>query len=103
MYYIHNLHAEYGPIVRIAPNEVAIADVEAFKTIHHHRTGYPKSSWYQALGGDASLCVLQLRDKMANAARRKLLSRGFSLTQLRADWEPEVLRLFRLAVSRLKQ
>lgn len=41
--YVHSLHEAYGPIVRISPNEVSLADTAAAKTIykmgsHFHRT-----------------------------------------------------------------
>ncbi|KAI9716070.1 MAG: hypothetical protein M1828_000481 [Chrysothrix sp. TS-e1954] len=103
MYYIHNLHARYGPVVRIAPDEVDVADVEAFGTIHNLRTGYPKSDWYERIGGNPVLGSFQMRDKKQHGARRRLLARGFSVSHLRADWEGEVFRLVRYAVSRLQQ
>ncbi|KAH0080488.1 hypothetical protein KCU60_g16681, partial [Aureobasidium melanogenum] len=34
IFYIDDLHKKYGPIVRISPKEVAVADPAAFKQIH---------------------------------------------------------------------
>lgn len=37
-----NLHKKYGPIVRIAPNEYMIDNVEAAKTIYGHGNAFVK-------------------------------------------------------------
>jgi hypothetical protein len=39
---IRALHKKYGPIVRIAPNEVVISDPEAVKTIYSTTGGFTK-------------------------------------------------------------
>lgn len=40
--HIRALHKKYGPIVRIAPNEVAIADPNAVKVIYSTGGGFTK-------------------------------------------------------------
>ena|SRR6202035_739930 len=40
--HIRELHKKYGPIVRIAPNEVAISDPEAVKIIYSTSSGFTK-------------------------------------------------------------
>ena len=42
------LHAKYGKIVRIAPNEYSIADPDAIKTMYGRGTQFRKSDWYTA-------------------------------------------------------
>lgn len=37
-----NLHKKYGPVVRIAPNEYSIDDVEAAKIIYGHGNAFVK-------------------------------------------------------------
>lgn len=44
MHYIHHLHQRYGSVVRIAPNEVAVADLEAFSQIHRIGSGFQEFS-----------------------------------------------------------
>ena len=39
------LHKEYGPIVRIAPGEYSIDDVDAAKTIYGHGNAFVKVRW----------------------------------------------------------
>jgi hypothetical protein len=42
--HINALHEKYGPIVRIAPNEVAIADPHAVKVIYSTGGGFTKGT-----------------------------------------------------------
>ncbi|KAM5540759.1 hypothetical protein V8D89_005403 [Ganoderma adspersum] len=45
--FIHNLHTKYGPIVRVAPDEVSFTTREAVKEIYTlGGSGYDKSSFY---------------------------------------------------------
>jgi hypothetical protein len=45
--YIHNLHLRYGPVVRIAPNEVAFSSLAAVKEIYCSAgSGYDKTEFY---------------------------------------------------------
>lgn len=45
--YIHALHLRYGPVVRVAPNEVSFASIEGVKEIYcSGGSGYDKSAWY---------------------------------------------------------
>lgn len=40
---VHETHKKLGPVVRIAPNHVSIADVDAINTIYGHGNGFLKS------------------------------------------------------------
>lgn len=45
--YIHALHQHYGPVVRIAPNEVSFTSYEAVKEIYcSGGSGYDKTEFY---------------------------------------------------------
>ena len=45
--YIHNLHQEFGPVVRLGPNEVSFASAEAIKEIYTlGSSGYEKTEFY---------------------------------------------------------
>jgi hypothetical protein len=45
--YIHQLHQKYGPVVRIAPEEVSFTSAEAVKEIYcSGGSGYEKSDFY---------------------------------------------------------
>lgn len=45
--YIHELHKKYGPVVRIAPNEVSFTSIDALKEIYGSGgSGYDKTEFY---------------------------------------------------------
>jgi hypothetical protein len=45
--YIHQLHQQYGPVVRLGPNEVSFTSLEALKEIYTSGgSGYDKTEFY---------------------------------------------------------
>lgn len=44
-----DLHRKYGDVVRIAPNEVAVADLAGVSQIHKIGSGFLKSDFYTKL------------------------------------------------------
>lgn len=45
--YVHSLHLKYGPVVRLAPNEVSFTSYDALKEIYGSAgSGYDKSEFY---------------------------------------------------------
>ncbi|KAF2130179.1 cytochrome P450 [Dothidotthia symphoricarpi CBS 119687] len=102
IFYIDNLHKQYGPIVRLSPNEVAVADLDAFKEIHKIGTKYLKSEWYLRLANFPKAGVFTMLDPREHGPRRKLLSRSFSRTYLVEHWESVVREKALLAVQKIK-
>jgi cytochrome P450 len=103
--YIHALHQNYGPIVRITPNEIAINDPASFKEIHKIGSGFHKTNWYEYLNTNGvGKCpgVFNMTNPKEHAARRKLLAKGFSQRHLREQWEDVVREKVDLAVARIK-
>ncbi|CAN9287354.1 unnamed protein product [Alternaria alternata] len=45
---LRNLHAKYGPLVRIGPNEVLTDDPNVLRTVSSTRSNYARSDWYHA-------------------------------------------------------
>ncbi|KAJ4387243.1 hypothetical protein N0V93_007832 [Gnomoniopsis smithogilvyi] len=109
MHYVHTLHDKYGPIVRIAPREVAIADVQAAQAIHKVGSGFTKSAWYEELTrktrpdavGDSGIFLM--RDPKEHAARRRLFARPFSNSALQANSEDAVREKVNLAVKKIRE
>lgn len=102
IFYIDNLHKQYGPIVRLSPNEVAVADLDAFREIHKIGTKYLKSEWYLRLANFPKAGVFTMLDPREHGPRRKLLSRSFSRTYLVEHWESVVREKVLLAVQKIK-
>lgn len=102
IFYIDGLHKKYGSVVRLSPNEVAVADLDAFKEIHKIGTKYMKSDWYLRLANFPKAGVFTMLDPREHGPRRKLLSRSFSRTYLVENWEHKVREKALLAVNKIK-
>jgi hypothetical protein len=102
IFYIDALHKQYGPIVRLSPTEVGVADLDAFREIHKIGTKYMKSEWYLRLANFPKAGVFTMLDPREHGPRRKLLSRSFSRSYLVENWEPIVRQKALLAVTKIK-
>ncbi|GAB7349663.1 hypothetical protein MBLNU459_g0337t1 [Dothideomycetes sp. NU459] len=80
-------HARYGPVLRIAPNEVCIADGSALAPIYSDRGGFAKAPCYRNfdIDGFASLFSETVRERRAPKA--KSVVPLFSTANLRAGEE----------------
>lgn len=104
VHHIHALHLCYGPIVRISPSELSVADPAAFKTIH--RAGlstFAKSPWYIGQATDGIRAIFNMEDNSQHAARRKLLAPGFTKSSLTRDWESAILKESKRVVQRMRE
>ncbi|KAE8371099.1 cytochrome P450 [Aspergillus bertholletiae] len=101
IYFVHELHRKYGPIVRIAPDEVDISSLAEFKDIHRAGSPFLKSKWYDKFVPSGRSGVFSMRDPKQHAARRKLFARPFSKSELRRTWESAVKEKAQLAVSQI--
>ncbi|KAJ0319110.1 hypothetical protein COL5a_010324 [Colletotrichum fioriniae] len=103
MYYVHALHVSHGPIVRISPHEVAVADPAGFTAIHRIGGGFLKAPWYEESnapdGGEPS--IFAMRDPRKHAIRRRLLGRVFTKVLLRREWEGVVRGKVEVAVGKI--
>ena len=101
IFYIDELHKKYGPIVRISPDEVAVADIESFRQIHAVSGGYTKSEFYTKLTNFPVHSVFTLRDAKSHGLRRRLFAKGFSKTYVRENFEEVVREKVQLAVDKI--
>ncbi|KAL9055496.1 MAG: hypothetical protein Q9162_003493 [Coniocarpon cinnabarinum] len=73
------LHKKYGPLVRIQPDHVSVADDTAINTIYGHGNGFLKAEFYDAFVGLANIRGLfNTRDRAQHTRKRKLVSHVFS-------------------------
>lgn len=84
---IDRLHAKYGPVLRIGPNEVIISDGNALAPIYTHKGGFLKAACYQNfdIGGHAT--IFSALDPDHRAIRSKAVLPLFSTTNIRAGNE----------------
>lgn len=86
---INECFAEYGPIVRIGPNKVALNTEEAMKVIYGIGTKFIKSEWYKTwslLGFDN---VFTIHDTKEHADRRRITAKLMSKSNV-VVYTPEI-------------
>lgn len=75
---INECFSEYGPVVRIGPNKVALNTEEAIKVVYGIGTKFVKSEWYKTwslLGFDN---VFTIHDPKQHAERRRITAKLMS-------------------------
>ncbi|KAI9682446.1 MAG: hypothetical protein M1829_000238 [Trizodia sp. TS-e1964] len=75
---VHALHEKYGPVVRVAPNEVAFADAQAARTIYGQGTPFMKTRYYSVFRLIGLANLFDCTDRDFHKYRRKLLSHTFA-------------------------
>ena len=78
------LHQKYGPLVRIAPNEVSVADPEAIKVIYNIKSGFTKTDFYPPFAPNISPHgdhFSQL-DEKKHAERRRYVNATYSMSTI---------------------
>ena len=76
IYYVDSLHKQYGPYVRLSPDEVSVADAQDFAQIHRGSTSYCKAQWYLKFATWSRPVLFSMTGNKDHAARRKVLARG---------------------------
>jgi cytochrome P450 len=82
---IHRLHAMYGPLVRVAPNEVDISDADAIQPIYVSKGGFPKAKCYANFDIDGHKTIFSTTDHEYRATRAKAVVPLFSSKALREN------------------
>ncbi|CAG7939869.1 unnamed protein product [Penicillium salamii] len=101
MKYVHSLHHQYGPVVRVSPEEVDVADIASVKEIHRIGTGFMKSSFYRNLTRHDIENLFNTSDPKFHGVRRRLLSAPISDIKLRES-EPSINARVQLAIDKMQ-
>ncbi|RYP59422.1 hypothetical protein DL769_008539 [Monosporascus sp. CRB-8-3] len=100
---IAELHAEYGPVLRIMPDELAFNSPDAWNDIYGHRKHgageFPKDGRFYSRSEAHSL-IFSTREE--HGALRRALSHGFSERSMRAQ-EPMIGAYVDLLIRRLRE
>jgi cytochrome P450 len=76
---VKTLHDEYGPIVRVGPNEVSIQDWAAYRQIYNNHNSSKTPSFYNGFSlTGRHLNALSIQDHRQHAARRKIQNPSYS-------------------------
>ncbi|KAH0841174.1 hypothetical protein AYO21_06936 [Fonsecaea monophora] len=79
------LHRKYGPLIRIAPNEIACADPEAIPHIYRTTNALSKSDFYPVWGNKSFSKYpdhFSTTDEKLHAQRRRIVSHVYSLSNV---------------------
>ncbi|KAF2112717.1 cytochrome P450 [Lophiotrema nucula] len=102
---IEKLHKRYGSVVRIAPNEVTFANVEAWRKIYQgrpdHQT-YLKDPVWWAPQQDEPTSLFNAIDVDRHARMRKIVAPAFTARAIKAQ-ETIIQRYVNLLVERLEE
>ncbi|KAL0943154.1 benzoate 4-monooxygenase [Colletotrichum truncatum] len=93
---VDKIHKELGPVVRIQPNHVSIADDDAIQTIYGHGNGFLKSRDFYDAFVSIRRGLFNTRDRHEHSRKRKMVSHTFSVKSI-SQFEPymhENLELF---------
>ncbi|KAG6108948.1 hypothetical protein E4U14_003412 [Claviceps sp. LM454 group G7] len=71
-------HTKYGPIVRVAPNQVAVADLETVKSVYTIKETYRKTKFYELLASRPIQTVFSTADVELHRKLRRLMASQMS-------------------------
>jgi hypothetical protein len=96
---LRRLHLEYGPIVRIAPDEVSIADPSAINEIYGFKRPFVKPDFYKAFDSDGGEIPNRFTatDEKYHAILSKKLGDPFSMRNIQSRTDQRGLRCVRIA------
>lgn len=80
---IDELHQKYGPVVRIAPNEVDISDGSALNAIYVRNGGFPKAPCYTNFDIDGFPTIFSALTPAHRAVRSKAVVNMFAPAAIR--------------------
>ncbi|GAA5933310.1 hypothetical protein JCM1841_001489, partial [Sporobolomyces salmonicolor] len=75
---VHDEHLKYGKFVRVAPNEISIADPAALPIVYAHGNGSIKSDFYDAFVASDVRGLFNTRDRTEHTRKRKIVSHTFA-------------------------
>ncbi|KAI0458840.1 cytochrome P450 [Xylaria acuta] len=97
--YVDQLHKQYGPVVRVGPDEVDVTDLATVKKIHRVKADFVKTDFYKGLGY-AKENIVGTRDIDFHRRHRKLLSQAMSESSLKTML-PQIEEKVRLAIEKM--
>ncbi|KAI2616330.1 cytochrome P450 [Hypoxylon sp. NC1633] len=95
---VDQAHKKLGPVVRIQPNHVSIADDEAIQIIYGHGNGFLKSDFYDAFVS-IRRGLFNTRDRTEHTRKRKMISGTFAPKAI-TQFEPYIHQNLETFVNR---
>ena len=98
---VHELHKKYGPVVRIAPNELSYIDAQAWKDIYLSRPGHTPIPKNPTWNKQASTGIFSL-DENLHAQSRRALNPSFTAKSI-DERSPLIEEYVNLMIAKLKE
>ncbi|KAI1275908.1 cytochrome P450 [Xylaria sp. FL0933] len=95
---VDEVHKRLGPVVRIQPNHISIADDEAIQIIYGHGNGFLKSEFYDAFVS-IKRGLFNTRDRVEHTRKRKMVSHTFAPKSV-SQFEPYIAENLETFVNR---
>jgi cytochrome P450 len=99
---IDRLHAKYGTVIRVSPNEVDISDPDAISPIYVSRGGFAKAKCYANFDIDGHKTIFSTEESEYRDPRAKAVMPMFSTKSLREN-EKELYGCVDRVVRRLEE
>ena len=78
----HKLHLEYGPAVRVGPNEVSFNSLSALRTIYGAGSNFERTEFYRLFDVYGRQNLFTFSSSRKHAARKKLMSNAYSKSRI---------------------
>lgn len=101
IHWIVDLHAKFGEVVRVSPNELSFSSADAWKDIYGHSSRLPKDPLFYDHPGDTVADIVN-SDAADHARMRKIFAHAFSDSALKKQ-EPLFLKYVDELVRKLRQ
>ncbi|KAH7144066.1 cytochrome P450 [Dactylonectria macrodidyma] len=81
--YVHRLHQTYGPVIRVAPNEVSFTSAAALKEIYGSGgSGYDKTEFYNLFEVYGRKTMFSTLNKTDHAKRKRMIGDRYANTNV---------------------
>lgn len=75
---IHALHREYGPVVRVGPDEVAFDSLSALRMIYGAGSGFERTPFYHMFSAYGRLNMFSFSSSKQHGERKKLVANAYA-------------------------
>ena len=79
---INQLHQQYGPVVRIGPEEISFNSLSSLKTIYGAGSGFERTSFYRMFDVYGEQNLFTFSSVKAHGERKKLLANAYSKSSI---------------------
>ncbi|CAG8970942.1 hypothetical protein HYALB_00000922 [Hymenoscyphus albidus] len=80
---LHKAHIWHGPVIRIAPNELSINDVNGLRTVY--AGGFEKGEWYSIFDNYGVPCMFSAWHSRPHSARKRMISNIYSKSSIQGS------------------